>query len=315
MVGLLEGHGFEVVGQAKDGAEAVAMAERLRPDLVLMDVMMAGMDGLAATAEIMRRAPCPVVVVSSLVDSQQKLAFDALKAGAVDVMAKPRDLGTAATRTRYLEALTAMAQVKVIRRRADGGPGRGEQPRLVAIGASTGGPPALCSVLSHLGADFPAPILVAQHLATGFTTGLARWLGEVLALQVVVVHKDTRTERGFVYFAADGHHLESAGGVVRAVPASLDSRVVPSVNRLFTSCLGHDRGVVAVLLTGMGEDGAQGLLALRERGHHTIVQDEATSLVYGMPRVARELGAAEEELPLQMIGPRLSQLARGWESR
>jgi two-component system chemotaxis response regulator CheB len=151
-------------------------------------------------------------------------------------------------------------------------------------------------------------VLVAQHLAPGFIDGLARWLSECSALEVSVVADQHVLEPGRVYLPADGHHLELDGRLVRSI-APVDDATVPSVDRLFKSCLGFGPGVVAVLLTGMGEDGAKGMLELRRQGQHTIVQDEATSLVHGMPRVAAELGAAVEELALEAIAPRLLALA------
>ncbi len=307
---LEEAGGFTIVGVAGDGARALELVQKLRPDLVVMDVVMAGMDGLSATAEIMERAPCPVVVVSSLLDSRaQQVAFDALQAGAVDVLAKPRDATAPDVRRRFVEALRAMAQVKVVRRRSTGST-LSAPTRLVAIGASTGGPPALAELLRRLPGGFKAPIVIAQHLASGFTEGLARWLREASSLKVEVVAESAALLPGRVYLPRDGCHVEIAPGVVRAIAAPPDETPVPKVDRLFRSCLSVGPGVVGVLLTGMGADGAQGLLELKHSGHLTLGQDEATSLVYGMPRVARELGAVCEELSLDAMGPRLAELAR-----
>lgn len=307
---LEEAGGFSIVGVAGDGQRALELVQKLRPDLVVMDVVMAGMDGLSATAEIMERSPCPVVVVSSLLDSRaQQVAFDALQAGAVDVLAKPRDATAPDVRRRFVEALRAMAQVKVVRRRGHAGPA-GPPTRLIAIGASTGGPPALAELLKTLPGGFSVPVVIAQHLASGFTEGLARWLREASKLKVDVVQESAPLLPGHVYLPKDGAHIEVVPGAVRAVPAGADETPVPKVDRLFRSCLGIGPGVVGVLLTGMGADGAHGLLELKNAGHLTLGQDEATSLVYGMPRVARELGAVCEELSLEALGPRLGQLAK-----
>jgi two-component system chemotaxis response regulator CheB len=303
---------FEIVGVATEGAQAVDVAARSRPDLVLMDVVMGGKDGLWATEQIMTRSPCPVVVISSLVDTtDQQIIFDALKAGAVEVLAKPRDVTQPAVRERFLSTLKAMARVKVVRRRGQAiARNSGELGPLIAIGASTGGPTALVEVLKGLGVDCPAPILVAQHLAQGFTEGLARWLGGAIALKVQLVDARMAMRAGVVYLPADGHHLEYNGGRLTARAGTMPAQA-PSVDRLFNSLAEWGPTAVGVLLTGMGEDGARGLLGMRQRGCHTVVQDEDSSLVYGMPRVAKEMGAASEELPLPIIGARLRQLISG----
>ncbi len=311
---LGEDRDFELVGTAHNGLEAVRLVREKRPDLVIMDVVMPGMDGLKATARIMSEAPCAVVIVSTLMEVEaQKLIFEALRVGAVEVLGKPHDVRVKATRDRLLATLKAMASVKVVRRRpANRPPAADPLPRAVrrvAIGSSTGGPPALVEVLRHLSPDSP-PVVVAQHLAAGFAQGLRQWLSDVTALDVQLVSRPSRLAPGKVYLAADDTHLEVLGEDVVPVPGRLDSPV-PSVDRLFRSLAQDAAGVVGILLTGMGEDGARGLLELKRRGAHTIVQDEATSLVYGMPRAAKLMGAAEEELPLPFIGGRLLNLAKG----
>lgn len=305
---------FEVVGLAKSGTEGLMLARTLRPDLVVMDLVMPGMNGLEATHALMREVPCPVVIVSSLVDTNaQQVVFEALRAGAVEVMKKPRDLGAPAVRREMLETLRAMAKVAVVQLRGStapkASPVNGVPPGLVVIGASTGGPPALSEILRQLPATFPWPIVVAQHLASGFSAGLCQWLQGCTALPVHSVDHGMRLMGGSVYLAPDDHHLELAWPFIRTIPVASSEVVSPSVDRLF----GSARGVlplVAVLLTGMGEDGARALKDLHDLGAHTLVQDEGTSLVWGMPRVARELGAAREELSLSRIGPRLLALSQ-----
>ncbi len=309
---ILEAAGdFSVVGVASEGEKAVTLVEQLAPDLVLMDVMLAGMDGLGATREIMERCPTPVVVVSSLVDSKaQKVIFEALSAGAVDVLSKPRDAHDLEVRQKFVATLRAMATLKVVRRRVN----RVSTPvKLVAIGASTGGPPAIAQLLGQLNPTFSTPVVIAQHIAHGFTAGLARWLDEVSHLRVHIVSGTVNLAPRSVYLPADGCDLTVTPTHVTAHPAAPSESASPNVDRLFESCaaFGRGPGVVAVLLTGMGADGANGLLSLRRLGHLTIAQNEATSLVYGMPRVARERGAVAEELPLEAIGPYLNQLAAG----
>lgn len=314
---LGEAGGFQVVGTASSGEDAVRLARELRPSLVVMDVVMPGGDGIEATARIMNDSPCPVVVMSSLMDAQaQQVVFRALAAGAVDAVGKPKDLGQASARSQLVSALRAMAAVKVVRRRtpsADRAPAARRSGRMhqLVIGASTGGPPALCEVLRHLPRSFPAPIFIAQHLAAGFSTGLGRWLGDASGLPVRIVQGAEPARPATVYLPLDGHHLLVVGDKVDSVAARPDELPVPSVNRLFDSTLTCAQTTAAVLLTGMGADGAEALSRLRAAGAYTIVQDESSSLVYGMPRVAREMNAAREELSLNEIGPRLVQLALG----
>lgn len=312
---LAEAGGFRIVGGAADGDEAVRMACTLRPNLIVMDVLMPGLDGIDATARIMEEAPCAVVVMSALMDADsQQVVFRALQAGAVEALGKPKDLTLPRSRAQLVEALRAMAAVKVVRRRGSARPApvpvRSSPVKWVALGASTGGPPALCEVLRHLPRDFPAPILIAQHLAVGFVGGLARWLQEATGLRVTLVQDSASPASGVVYLPTDGHHLEVREGRIWAVPG-VGEAAVPSVDRLFDSLVPEAEGVLAVLLTGMGSDGARALCRVRAAGGYTMTQDEASSLVYGMPRVARELGGACEELGLASLGPRLRELALG----
>lgn len=311
---LEEDGGFSVVGTAENGQQAVRLARELRPDLMIMDVVMPGKDGLETTSEIMHVAPCPVVILSSLMDTQeQQLVFDALKVGAVEVLGKPKDVGHKVNRDKLVAALRTMAGIKVVRRRTPGARPQASSTttavQLVVIGSSTGGPPALCEVLRHLPRDFPAPIVIAQHLATGFARGLRQWLSSSSKLSVQLLDKPTQLAAGTAYLAADDHHIEIRRTEVTPIRAGGEIPV-PSVDRLFRSALSFGNGTVAILLTGMGRDGASALGLLRERGHHTIVQDEATSLVYGMPKEAKLAGAAVEELPLPDIGPRLVRLSK-----
>ena len=312
---LSEDARFCVVGEAGSGEEGVRLARQLRPDLLVMDVRMPGMGGMDATAAVMRETPCPVVILSALVDTQsQSLLLEARRAGAVEVLAKPNDLSEARTRVNLRETLRSMSEVKVIRQRAlppaAGAPGFGlPPPGLVVIGASTGGPAALLQVLKPLSEGFPWPIVVAQHLAPGFARGLWKWLSGSVQLPCELVEQSAQLRPGRVYFPSDGRHIEVTESGVLASLADLDGRAVPSVTKLFDSTLPRASQVVAVLLTGMGVDGAAALRRLRDRGAQTIIQDEWSSIVHGMAGAARDLGAASEELPLSSIGQRIADLA------
>jgi two-component system chemotaxis response regulator CheB len=305
----------------------VELCRELVPDVVLMDLSMPRLDGLGATAAIMAESPARVLMVCAVSEDRQlDLSFKAMAAGALEVISKPdiggRDSDGVPSRSsggelqrfgrRVAEAVRLMAEVPVVRRAksARRGAARGRSVHIDAIGivASTGGPPALAVVLRALPANLPVPVLVAQHIASGFTSGLTRWLREVSAFPVQAAVDGERAEPGRVYFAPDGCDLELApDGRLRA-PRS-DGLHCPSGNRLLQS-LARSLGprAAGVVMTGMGDDGAQGLLAIREAGGPAFAQDEASSVVFGMPAAARACGAAETLLPLEDIAPMLAGL-------
>ncbi|MGC8781187.1 MAG: chemotaxis-specific protein-glutamate methyltransferase CheB [Anaerolineae bacterium] len=304
-----------VIGMATSGEEGVRQALALKPDLITMDVHLPGMDGFTATRRIMEQQPTPIVIVSSSVDHHEVMTtFNAIQAGALDVLRKPTSIDHpdfAALRERLITTVKLMAEVKVIRRYRSpmAARGAGERPQagrpysLVAIGASTGGPAALNAILKELPAGFPLPVLVVQHMTAGFTAGLVSWLQLESRLTVKVAEDGENLRPGTVYVAPDDTHLVvAARGVVGLSKAPPVSHVRPSATVLFESVARVYGGdAIGVLLTGMGDDGAVGLRAMRERGALTIVQDEATSAVYGMPKAAVELGAAGQVLPLPQI--------------
>ncbi len=315
--------GIEVVGQAVDGVEAVAMAQALRPDLVTMDIRMPRMDGLEATHEIMITAPTPIVIVSSSArraEVEGSLAM--LGQGALEVLRKPPGPGSpgfAREAGRLVATVKAMARVKVVRRwrgSPQAEPPRppalaGARARLVAIAASTGGPAALRQLLAGLPADFPAPILIVQHITAGFTVGLAAWLDGVSPMRVKVAVDGEPLARRTAYLAPDDGHL----GVTEARSIALcDAPPVgqfrPSATHLFESVArAYGPSAVGVILTGMGDDGVQGLRALRRAGGRVIAQDEPSSVVFGMPAAAIEAGVVDAILSLDAIPPRLAAMA------
>jgi two-component system, chemotaxis family, protein-glutamate methylesterase/glutaminase len=317
---------IEVVGEAKDGLEAIEMTRRLRPNVITMDIRMPRMDGLEATKQIMISIPTPIVIVSGSLEVRDvEVSMQALRAGALTLLAKPA--GPASPkfekeRREFVETVKAMSQVKVVRRWRDRQPaesgaerralGGSARVRVVAIAASTGGPAALQQTFSALEGDFPVPILVVQHIARGFVEGLASWLSAVCPLRVKVAEEGEPLSPRTVYLAPDERHL----GVSSQASVSLSRTLsgtgfCPSATFLFESVARvFGTSALAVVLTGMGQDGLDGLMAVRRAGGRIIAQDEATSVVFGMPGVAVEAGLADWVLPLPEIAPRLMDMVR-----
>ena len=307
---------IEVVGQAKNGEEAVDLVANLRPDLVTMDIHMPKMDGLAATEKIMAYTPTPILVVSSSVHGEgMGSAFDALKRGALEVIKKPEPKEWADLERigrDVLRKVKVLANVRVIThihgRRSharsvtiDEVAGNAER-RIVAIGSSTGGPSALLSVLAKLPADLPVPVLVAQHIADGFIPGLVSWLDGGAKIKVVAATDGERPKPGTVYFAPTGSNMVIDGSTIRFQPAGAGQLYIPSADTLFESVArSFGKRSIGVILTGMGADGANGLKVMHDIGAATIAQNEETCTVFGMPRAAIELGAASKVLPIEDV--------------
>jgi two-component system chemotaxis response regulator CheB len=318
---------IEVVGEARDGVEAVALTSSLRPDLVTMDIHMPRLDGLTATQEIMIATPTPIVIVTGSHRVRDvEASMDTLRSGALEVLEKPPSPGSPgfdAAARRLVAVVKAMARVKVVRhwRRAAvpaqptvvPGPTAtiaGARVRVVAIACSTGGPAALQQLVSGLPAKFPAPILVVQHITVGFTEGLATWLGTVSPLRVKLAEHGEPLAAGTLYIAPDDRHLginDRGGASLSTAPPIGGFR--PSASYLFESVArASGAGALAIILTGMGDDGVVGLRAIVERGGGVIAQDEASSVVFGMPRAAIEAGLAHAVMPLDQIARRLASL-------
>ena len=315
----------QVVGEARNGEEAIALCHKLEPDIITMDIQMPKMDGYQAIRRIMAESARPIVVLTSTMsDIQLGISFKALEAGALMVLGKPHGLpGEDPEADRLIAHVKAMAGVKVVARRrwlqreTPEPPPRQPCPRpaagpvrLIAIGASTGGPPALQVILSGLSPTLSVPIVVVQHISPGFVQGLAHWLDQTTPLRVKVAESGESLQPGTVYLAPDGKHLqvtENTMAWLRDSPPVDGHR--PSATALFESVAQtYGARAVGVLLTGMGGDGAQGLKALWDAGGLTIAQDEATCVIFGMPKQAIALGAATEVLPLPQIGTRLVEL-------
>lgn len=312
---------IEIVGEAHDGQQAVAMCQRLRPDVVSMDMMLPGMDGQAATEAIMAHCPTPILIVSSSTNRGELLrTYEALAAGAVEVLEKPSGRQPEGEwERRYLMLLRLVAKIRVIThvRARLSRPGRSAVPpaprrAALALGASTGGPGALMQVLQSLPAPAPLPILIVMHINAVFSRGFAEWLDGQTRHSVRYAHGGETLAQiaGQVILAPPDAHLILRGGQLALSHAPPRHSCRPSVDVLFESLAAElGVGVAAALLTGMGRDGAQGLLAIRRAGGATLAQDEASSMVYGMPREAAQLGAAERVLPLTDIGPALLGLS------
>ncbi|MEO8844930.1 MAG: chemotaxis-specific protein-glutamate methyltransferase CheB [Kofleriaceae bacterium] len=321
---------FEVVGQASDGRRAIELVARLKPDVVTLDIAMPDMTGLEATEHIMAHQPTPILVVSASFNRGELFdTYSALSAGAVEVMEKPRpeDDGW---EQQFLSTVRIVSKIKVIThvRARLGAMGRTRSVTLdplrpvgdaraidvVAIGASTGGPHALATVLAAIAPGFPIPILGILHIDVAFASSFADWLGQQTKLPVRLARDGEHLDHlaGEVRIAPSNLHLVVQGRRLRLVDTPARNHCKPSIDVLFES-LAAERAyrVAGCVLTGMGRDGATGLLALRRNGALTIAQDEASSVIYGMPREAVLNGGAEHELPLAEIGVTLDQLRRG----
>jgi len=313
---------LEVVGEAHNGEEAVAAVQRLHPDVVTMDVRMPILDGFEATRRIMTECPTPIVIVSASIDMRDvENSMRALRAGALAILPKPvgpRSPEFEREAQEFLSTVRSMSQVKVVRRwpeRAARPPTearRAEVPRILAIAASTGGPPAIQTVLAGLPAAFPAPIVLVQHIAAGFVRGFAAWLDGSCPFQVSLGAEGMPLRAGAVHVAPDDCQMGlAAGEVLRLSSSPAVDGFRPSASYLFASVArAFGPAAVCVILTGMGKDGVAGLRAVRERGATILAQDEETCVVYGMPKAVVEAGLADEILPLHAIAPRLIDLFR-----
>ena len=308
----------QVIWVAKNGAEAVDWCRRMRPGLILMDLVMPDMDGVEATRRIMATTPCPILVVTVSVGANSRRAFEAMGYGALDAVDTPA-IGLGEPRAR---AAPLLRKIDTIARLLDDKrglrPSTGERhergplaiDRLVAIGASAGGPAALATVLRGLPKDFPAAVVVIQHVDEQFAAGMADWLSQQSQLVVRVAVEGDCPAAGTVLMAGTSHHLVLKGPRrLGYTPEPADCAYSPSVDVFFQSVSQHWPGeAVGVLLTGMGRDGALGLKALRNQGRYTVAQDEGSCAVYGMPKAAARLGAAVDILPVDRIASRLTDV-------
>jgi two-component system chemotaxis response regulator CheB len=308
--------GFDVVAVAPDGNAAAALARSVRPDVITMDLNMPDADGFSGIARIMAETPTPILVLTA--NPEEAVGFRALSLGALDILEKPQattDLDEYGqllrSRLRLLAGVKVIRHLRGLRERRVAAPRAVTRPDLVVVGASLGGPRALATLLRGLPAQFPVPVAVVQHIADGFTEGLASWLATESRLDVREAVDGAPLRPGCVLLAPTGRHLLVAEGVARLSDAPPVDTFKPSVTPLFVSAArAYGTRACGVLLTGMGRDGAEGLRAIKDAGGPTIAQDEATSAVFGMPRAAIELGAVDRVLPLDEISRALVELVR-----
>jgi len=317
---------IQVVGTAADGREALDLLPALNPDVICVDLHMPVMNGLEFTRAAMESYPRPILVVSVSVEPGSPNIFRLLEAGAVDILPKPRDiLGADMDKlaNELASKIRILAGVRVFRRHNNNAPAAkpAAKPavmprpqaalRMVVIGASTGGPQALREILGSLPAKFPLPVVCVQHIGSSFLGEMVMWLAEVCPLPVrKAVHGET-PQPGVIYFAPGDAHLELDNGerfmLSQAPPVDGHQPSVTVTMRAAARCFGA--GTVGVLLTGMGRDGADGMVSIATAGGITIAQDEASSVVYGMPKEAVARRAVQHLLPLEQIAPALETLA------
>ncbi len=319
---------IEIVGTASTGVEALALIPTAQPDVLCTDFFMPEMDGLQLTSQVMANCPLPILVISASVQEEDThRIFRLLEAGAVDILPKPRvglDLEDLQLRQALIDKVKILSGVRVFKKRSRPAlPKRSSRltaapasvatsvvrrnPKIVAVGASTGGPIALQELFSPLPADFPLPIVCVQHISLGFLQGLIDWLSATCALPIKIAQDGERPAPGHIYFPPERQHLEidSRGRLTYSLLPPVDGHR-PSVTATFSAVAQfYGRRSVGILLTGMGRDGADGLKKIAEAGGLTIAQDEATSVVFGMPKEAIASGAAQHILPIQKIAPTL----------
>jgi two-component system chemotaxis response regulator CheB len=320
---------FQVFGVAKDGAEAVRMTELGKPDVVLMDVRMPGMDGLAAIEAIMDRCPTPILVTTAdPAGKTGELSFEALRRGALDLVPKPSSwAGTPAEQEDLKQRLLSLSRIKVVRRRAEPPPTPVRAPlsrslpvpplRVLGLVASTGGPPVLARVLRDLPEDVSMAVVVVQHLSDGFCPRFASWLGSNTALPVTVATDLQPVMAGTVAVAPDGAHLTLDGRLrLRLDPGPPVGGHRPSGTVLLRSLArAYGRHAMAGVLTGMGDDGAEGLLEVQRAGGFTFVQEPGSCVVAGMPQAALTMNATRLALSPEAMGAELVRIAQPAQGR
>ncbi|QZY57296.1 chemotaxis-specific protein-glutamate methyltransferase CheB [Crassaminicella profunda] len=310
---------INVIGVANNGEEAIKFIEKNKPDIITMDISMPVMDGFEATRRIMETNPIPIIVITGLFNSKEiDRTFQAIEAGAVSVIQKPEGIYHAdfdKVSGNIVEMVKLMSEVKVIKRKGNYKNRKlnlasnrkfkqvSSDIKIAAIGVSTGGPSVLQTIFSKLPSNIKIPILVVQHIAPGFLNGLIDWLSKFTTYPIHIASQGEVVLPGHIYFAPDGFHTEIRhNGKIFLNRDEKKNGVRPSVSYLFKSVANHyGKNAMAILLTGMGKDGAEELKMLKDKGAITVVQDEKTSVVYGMPGEAVKLNAATYTLSPEKI--------------
>ncbi len=312
---------IKVIAEARNGREAIELVEQLRPDLVTMDLNMPGMSGIEAIEHIMHHKAVPILVVSN--ESDAELAYEALRCGALEVMAKPTYDPEDAERFQHqVRLLAGVPVITRLRRRAVQPvaepvfqsarlqPAIASYQHVFALALSTGGPQALASLLPQFEADFPAPILIAQHISDGFIEGMAQWLSGLCKLSVKVAQEGEYLQAGCVYLSPSEQHLTLAADRRVKLKTRAERDIYhPSCDELLSSVATvFGRNAIAIIMTGMGRDGTRGMREIHSHGGITLAQDEASSVIYGMNAEAVNAGVIQRELPLAHLAAEMLRI-------
>jgi two-component system, chemotaxis family, protein-glutamate methylesterase/glutaminase len=304
---------FKVIDTAENGRQGVDKALHLKPDVVTLDVEMPVMNGLEALKEIVAKSTIPVIMVSAITEAGAKITIDALSLGAVDFI--PKAKGAEQIHEKLLAAVNASLSRRIMATRRPVAPPPAARPirsvtrvpaRIVVIGSSTGGPQALQEVLKVVPANLPVPIVIAQHMPPQFTLALAKRLNDICPLKVCEAEDNIPLTPGTAYIGPGGMHLRVTSTHLKVDADKGESLYKPSVDVLTESAISaFGKQILGVMLTGMGNDGAKEFIKLHKSGGYNLVQDQASCVVYGMPRAVADGGAADELLPLDQIGSRI----------
>ncbi|MCK4742872.1 MAG: chemotaxis-specific protein-glutamate methyltransferase CheB [Sulfuriflexus sp.] len=315
---------YDIAWTAIDGSDAINKCKNDTPDLILMDMIMPNTNGVEASRIIMKETPCAILIVTASVSDNAAMIFEAMSYGALDVVQTP----FSGVKTSKTEIATFLKKIKVINSLVDSDSEKKStsssatnkkndrtSDKIVVLGASTGGPGVLATILSMLPADFPAPIIIVQHVDSSFTENFAHWLDKQSKLKVRIAEKNVLPKAGLVLVAGKSEHLVMNENKHLAYSEKFKELVYkPSVNVFFESIAKNWKGqIVAGLLTGMGKDGAQGLADIHEVGGHTITQTKETCAVYGMPKAADEMGVSLESLDPEKIADSIINIICGEE--
>jgi len=316
---------LEVVAAVSSAEEGIQLLPTLRPDVISLDIRLPGMNGLDATLLIMSKYPTPIVVISENVDGEDlNISMNALRAGALTVVEKPVGLKHEKY-SQYAEnicnQLVAMSSIKVIRQRfnekkATNLTANSSRVRfkVLAVVASTGGPGALVQLFQSLPANLPIPIILVQHITNSFLQSFAEWLGKNCPFSVAIAFSGEVPRPGKIYMAPPDHHIEvDENRIILSRSAPVGAQRPSGTILLKSVAQSYRESGIGIILTGMGDDGAEGLLAMRKLGAYTIAEDESTAVIDGMPAAAARLGAVIERLPIHEIGFRIMTLLRGME--